>query len=222
MVLATVSEQVRPGHTAVLVIDVQRDFCAEDGVMSRVFGLDLRSIRAAVPALNVVIAGARRAGIPVVWIREVFAPARMRDNHRLIHGDEESLRLIREGSAGVDWYAGVVGPNPDETVITKWNYDAFEGPELRRWLDDHDIRTVVLGGFTTNVCVETTGRHAYLLGYYVVTLADCTGAPDPAEHEAALHNLGRYFGSVVTSDVVLTAWGVADQAANPAASAYSG
>jgi ureidoacrylate peracid hydrolase len=209
LILATVSEQVQPGHTAVLVIDVQRDFCAEDGVMSRVFGLDLKRVRAAVPPLNGVILGARRAGVPVVWVREVFSPSRMLDNHKLIHGDEGSLQLIREGSGGVDWYSGVIPPDADEPVVTKWNYDAFEGPELRAWLDVRGIRTVVLGGFTTNVCVETTGRHAYLLGYYVVTLADCTGAPDPAEHEAALRNLGRYFGSVVTSDVVLAQWDAA-------------
>jgi ureidoacrylate peracid hydrolase len=206
-VLATVPEQVRPGHVALLVIDVQKDFCAIDGVMSRDFGLDLSSVRAAIPRLNDVIRTARRSGVPVVWVREVFSPARMHDNQRLIHGDERTLRLIREGSDGVDWYEGVVPPAPGEYVVTKWNYDAFQRPHLHRWLRRHGVTTVVLTGFTTNVCVETTGRHAYLLGYHVVTLADCTGAPDPHEHEAALVNLGRYFGSVVDSQDVLATWG---------------
>ena len=204
--LTTVAEQVRPGNCAVLVIDPQKDFCADDGVMGRVFGLDLALVQAAVPRLNRLVEAARAAGVPVVWVREVFSPARMRDNHRLIHGDETSLQLIREGTDGVDWFEGVTGPGPGEPVITKWNYDAFEQPRLRSWLQARDIRTVVLGGFTTNVCVETTARHAYLLGYYVVTASDCTGAPDPAEHEAALRNLGRYFGVVTTSDEIVGSW----------------
>ena len=213
--LTTVSEQVQPGNCAVLVIDPQKDFCADDGVMGRIFGLDLRAVQAAVPRLNRLIDAARAASVPVVWVREVFSPDRMRDNHRLIHGDAESLQLIREGTDGVDWFEGINGPQPSEPVITKWNYDAFEQPRLRRWLRERGVQTVVLGGFTTNVCVETTARHAYLLGYYVVTASDCTGAPDPGEHEAALRNLGSYFGSVATSDEIIGTW-EANAAARPA------
>jgi ureidoacrylate peracid hydrolase len=130
----------------------------------------------------------------------------MMPNHRVINGDGDDLILIREGGDGVEWYEDVDGPSPGEPVFTKWNYDAFEGTDLDLWLRAREAQTVVMTGFTTNVCVETTARHAYINGYYVVTVADCTGAPSPHEHEAALVNLGKYFGRVATSDELITAW----------------
>lgn len=205
-VLRTLGEQVDPAHTAVIVIDVQKDFCATDGGMGAVLGLDMSSIQAASKTLDRFIEGARAADVPVVWVREVFSPDRMMPNHRLLNGEGDDLLLIREGTDGTDWYSGIGGPRPGEAVITKWNYDAFHETDLNAWLRAHGIVTLVMTGFTTNVCVETTARHGYLEGYYIVTLSDCTGAPDPVEHAAAIVNLGKYFGSVTTSDDVLGAW----------------
>jgi nicotinamidase-related amidase len=204
--LTSLAEQIEPAHTAVIVVDPQKDFCATDGVMGRVFGLDMSPVQAAVPALNRFIEDARAAGVPVAWVREVFSPDRMMPAHRLINGDGDDLQLIREGTDGVDWYEGMIPPAPDEPTFTKWHYDAFEGTELDLWLRARDVVTLVMTGFTTNVCVETTARHAYIKGYYVVTLSDCTAAPSQAEHDAALVNLGRYFGRVATSGEVVATW----------------
>jgi len=204
--LTTLAAQADPSHTAVLVVDPQKDFCASDGVMGGVWGLDMSGVQAAVPSLNRLIEEARRAAVPVAWIREVFSLSRMMPNHRVINGDGDDLLLIREGGDGVEWYEGVIPPAADEPTFTKWNYDAFEGTELDLWLRSRGVQTVVMTGFTTNVCVETTARHAYIKGYYVVTLADCTGAPSRDEHEAALVNLGKYLGRVATSDELLSTW----------------
>lgn len=204
--LTTLPEQVHPSHAALVVIDVQRDFCSNDGAMGRVLGLDLSAIQAAVPRLNDLVEAARRQTVPVVWVREVFSPDRMLANQRVINGDGDGIILIREGTDGVDWYEQLTPPLTDEPVFTKWNYDAFENTDLDLWLRARSIRSIVFVGFTTNVCVETSARHAYIKGYYVLVADDCTGAPSRAEHDAALVNIGKYFGRVETSGAIKAAW----------------
>jgi ureidoacrylate peracid hydrolase len=204
--LTTLDAQVDPRHSALVVIDVQRDFCSSDGVMARTFGLDLTSIQAAVPRLNALVEEARQHGVPVVWVREVFAPERMLPNQRVIHGDGDDVLLIRSDSRGIDWYERLTPPRTGEPVFTKWNYDAFDSTDLELWLRTRGIRTTVFVGFTTNVCVETTARHAYIRGFHVVVAGDCTGAPSQSEHEAALVNIRNYFGRVAPSSEIAAAW----------------
>src|SRR2546428_425705 len=81
--LRTLPEQVAPIHTAAVVVDVQKDFCASDGAMARQLGLDLGTIQGAVPRLNRFIEECRASGVPVVWLREVFSPSTMLPNHRV-------------------------------------------------------------------------------------------------------------------------------------------
>jgi ureidoacrylate peracid hydrolase len=207
--LTTLGDQVDPRHTALVVIDVQRDFCSSEGVMARRFGLDLSAIQAAVVPLNELVHAARSQDVPVVWVREVFAPERMLPNQRIIHGDGDAVLLIRSDSDGIDWYEGLTPPQDGEPVFTKWNYDAFDSTDLELWLRTRGIRTTVFVGFTTNVCVETTARHAYIRGFHVVVAGDCTGAPSAAEHEAALVNIGNYFGRVASSGEIAATWAAA-------------
>jgi nicotinamidase-related amidase len=204
--LTTLEAQVDPRHAALVVIDVQRDFCSNEGVMAARFGLDLSAIQEAVPRLNALVDSARAERVPVVWVREVFAPERMLPNQRVIHGDGDEVLLIRSDSHGIDWYEGLTPPLAGEPVFTKWNYDAFDSTDLELWLRTRGIRTTVFVGFTTNVCVETTARHAYIRGFHVVVAGDCTGAPSATEHEAALVNIRSYFGRVAESGEIAGAW----------------
>ena len=207
----TLTDQVQPSHAAVVVIDPQKDFCASDGIMGRLWGLDMTSIQEAVPRLNRFVTAARSSGVPVVWVREVFSPSRMLPNAKVLNGDGDDLVLIREGGDGIDWYGDVIGPRDDETVFTKWNYDAFENSDLDLWLRSAGIETLVFTGFTSNVCVETSARHAYIKGYYVVVVSDCTAAPVAAEHDAAMVNIGKYFGRAETAQEVIRCWGGRDR-----------
>jgi ureidoacrylate peracid hydrolase len=204
--LRTLSAQVDPAHTAIVVIDVQRDFCSSDGAMGRVLGLDMSEIQAAVTPLNDLVETARQRSMSVVWVREVFSPGRMLANQQVINGSGDDIILIRDGTDGVEWYEGLTPPLAGEPVFTKWNYDAFENTDLDLWLRARDIRALIFVGFTTNVCVETSARHAYIKGYYVLVAEDCTGAPSRAEHDAALVNIGKYFGRVETSSAIKAAW----------------
>jgi len=116
------------------------------------------------------------------------------------------LTIVREGSNGAELYEGVTQPLDGEPVVVKWNYDGFEETELHSILQKHGIKTLLMTGFTTNVCVETTARHGYLKGYYIVLVSDCCNAYEPQEHESSIMNIGRYFGKVATSSEIISSW----------------
>lgn len=185
--------------TALIVIDPQHDFCSERGALALRFGLDMAEVKQAVPALNALIHACREASIPVVWVREVFADSKMLPNQKRLWGSGDDIWLIREDGTGIDWYEDMTPPLDSEEIITKWQYDAFADTDLDLLLRSRDIDTLLMTGFTTNVCVETSSRHAYSIGYNIVAVSDCAAATSVAEHEAALFNIATYFGQVRNS-----------------------
>lgn len=199
-------ELAAPSRAAVIVIDPQHDFCSEHGALARRFGFDMGDIQRTVPQLNGFIETARRHGVPVIWVREVFADSKMRASHKSLWGSGDDIWLIREGSVGIEWYEGMVAPRPDEPVVTKWQYDAFEDTDLQLLLESRGISTVLMTGFTTNVCVETTARHAYIKGYQVLLVADCANATTKEEHDGAVFNIGTYFGHLTTAEDLSKTW----------------
>jgi nicotinamidase-related amidase len=203
---SSLSEVVDPGHSALVIIDAQHDFCSERGAMAQRFGFDMKEIREAVPRLNELIRACRERGVPVVWVREIFADRKMHPNQKALWGAGEDIWLIREDGPGIDWYEGMIEPLADEPVITKWQYDAFADTDFHLLLQSRGIETLIMTGFTTNVCVETTARHGYINGYYIVLAEDCAGAPTPAEHESGVFNIKTYFGHVATGEELVGIW----------------
>ena len=204
--LKSLHEIADPGHSALIIVDPQHDFCSERGAMAQRFGFDMKDIKAAVPRLNALIEKCREKGILVVWIKEIFSDAKMHANQKALWGGGDDIWLIREGGKGIEWYEGMIAPKADEPVITKWQYDGFEDTELHLLLQSRGIKTLLMTGFTTNVCVETTARHGYIKGYYVVLVSDCTGAPTQAEYESGVFNIKTYFGHAATSAELGELW----------------
>src|SRR5690606_5669825 len=85
-----------------------------------------------------------------------------------------------------------------DIVVTKPRYGAFHGTALELILRGRGVRTVVLTGVSTHVCVETTAREAFVRDYYTVVVSDGTAAYSQEEHEAALKIIDRFFGEVVS------------------------
>jgi len=205
-ILASLEEQVRPGHTALIVVDPQKDFCADDGAVASVMGSDVSRIQAAVERLNPFIEKARETGLALFWTRSALSKEKTNPVHRYRRSPTGKIIIAREGSEGADWYTEIVKPLPSEHIITKRHYDAFEDTELDHLLRVNGIRTLIFTGFTTNVCVETTARHGYIKGYYVILVSDCSDAPTEQEHESTLYNINKYFGRVVLSSEVMEIW----------------
>jgi ureidoacrylate peracid hydrolase len=206
-VLLSLEEQVQPKHAALIVVDPQKDFCAIDGATAAVMGSDVSQIQAAVERLNPFIERAREAGLEVFWTRSGHSIEKTSPVHRYRRSPTGDIIIAKEGTDGADWYKEMIKPLPNEHIITKRHYDAFEATELDHLLRINDIRTLIFTGFTTNVCVETTARHGYAKGYYIILVSDCTGAPTEKEQESALYNINKYFGSVVLSYELTKIWG---------------
>ena len=209
--LTTLSDKVLPEHCALLVVDVQNDFAAEGGAMHRE-GRDISMAQAMVPRLDRLLEAARTAKAHIVWIRNVYntganwylSEVWLEQAKRRRRGAYIDYPVCQAQAWNGDFYR--IRPQPDEVIVTKHRYGAFESTDLDLVLRSRGIRTVVMTGIATNVCVETTARQAFLRDYYVVFTSDCTATYSQAQHEATLDNIDQFFGQVVTSEEVMACW----------------
>jgi len=210
-VLLTLAEKVDPGHTAVLVIDVQNDFCAPGGFYDRI-GADLAGIQEMIPRLQRFLTNAREAALPVIFVAAGYDAEYLSSVHRERHLRRfgQVLPCCPSGTWGAEFCG--VAPEPGEPVIVKRRYSAFHGTELDLLLRNHGIRTIVLVGVATNVCVEAAARDACMRDYYAVIVDDCTAARNEHVHRTALAGLEANFGVVATAEAIGSAWTSRSQA----------
>ncbi len=90
-------------------------------------------------------------------------------------------------------------PQRDEPIVDKHHYSAFMGTPLDGILRKHDVQTLIVTGVATNVCVDSTLRHGFFLGYYIVLLEDCVGSNSAAGHQGTLASVRNNIGTVASS-----------------------
>ena len=205
-ILTRIEDQAAPSHTALLVIDMQNDFCAEGGYIDKVAKLDTKGCETVAAAINPLVDAAREAGVAVVWIRANYeprflGPSQLARNAARGIGDHV---CCEGGTWGYDFWR--VRPRDGEFFVEKHRYDAFFGTPLDDILRNHGIKTLVATGVVTNVCVESTLRSGFFRGYYIVVPEDCVGGPFADLHEATLKNVRTYFGQVTDSKSLAALW----------------
>ena len=122
-----------------------------------------------------------------------------------MHGVEVEIPMhCREGSWGIELYQ--VEPQANERVLAKRRFSAFYSTDLDVMLRARGIKSLIMAGVATNVCVETTARDGFMRDYHIVFLSDCTAAYDRQEHYSALNNMSKYFGVVADSKELIEAW----------------
>ncbi len=199
------ADRVNPKQCLLLVVDVQNDFCHPEGSMSKA-GQDLSMVGEIMPHLSVLLEAARRIELPVIFTQAIHSSWTDSEawSTRLHGVDLDLPRHCREGSWGAELYE--VTPGEGERVLVKRRFSAFYGTDLDVMLRARGIKSLILAGVATNICVETTARDAFMHDYQVVFLSDCTAAYSREEHHATLVNMSKYFGLVATSGEVTTAW----------------
>ncbi|MGC1185554.1 MAG: isochorismatase family cysteine hydrolase [Candidatus Dormiibacterota bacterium] len=203
-ILRTVAEKVEPRHTALLIVDVQRDFCAPDGAFAQL-GRDLKRIDSMLPHLQRLVASARQAGVMLVFLRYTQTP--LTESEVLLEQRSRGradIPYCREGSPGAEFYA--VLPEQGDAVVTKHRYSGFINTDLDVILRSRGIRTLVMTGVATNGCVEATARDGFMHDYYVVLVDDCAATYVEELHQATLTNIGDASGVVVKGEELSVIW----------------
>jgi nicotinamidase-related amidase len=202
-------------RTAIVVIDMQRDFL-EPGGFGEALGNDVSRLAVAVPPIKALLEAARARGLLIVHTREGHRPdladapkAKVeRGAPKARIGDEGPMgRILVRGEPGHDIVPELY-PRPGEPVVDKPGKGAFYATDLHLMLQNHGIENLVVCGVTTEVCVNTTVREANDRGYRCIVPADCCGSYFPEFHDAALRMIkaqGGIFGWVSDSARVMKA-----------------
>ena len=208
---------IEPARTALMVIDMQHDFCGPGGYVDRM-GYDLALTRSAVDPIRRVLAAVRAVpGFTVIFTREGHRPDladcppnKLWRSKRIGAGIGDAGpggRILVRGEAG--WrIVEEIAPLPHELIVDKPGKGSFYATDLDILLRTRGITHLVLTGITTDVCVHTTMREANDRGYECLLLTDCTGATDRGNHLAAIKSItmsGGIFGAVAESRALLDA-----------------
>lgn len=185
--------QLEPKKTALIVIDMQRDF-VEPGGFGETLGNDVTRLQAIIPTTAALIAGFRKAGLTIVHTRECHRPdladcppaKKDRGNPKLRIGDPGPMgRILISGEPGADIVPELY-PQEGEIVIDKPGKGAFYATPLGDMLKERGITQLVFAGVTTEVCVQTTMREANDRGYECLLAEDATESYFPEFKKAAI------------------------------------
>ena len=212
-VYTDLAEIVDPRHTALVLVDMQRDFVAPDGLFGTL-GIDLSMYDETLPRLAGLLAAARHHGVAVIHVQNTAlaegrsdSPAQVRFNlrmHAAARRGGPPLTYTVPGTPGHE-FVRELAPERSEPVVRKYRSSGFWGTNLDLVLRSNGIKTVVVTGCTTEGCVESTARDAMFCDYYVVVAADCVGSDDREQHDASML-LMRHRFDLAASDEIMDLW----------------
>ncbi|MBR0642166.1 isochorismatase family protein [Plastoroseomonas hellenica] len=192
-------------ETALIIVDMQNAYCSKGGYLDLV-GFDVSGAAPVIAEAARIAAACREAGVPVIYLQNGFAP-----DQREVGGPaapvwhkSNALKFMRANEAyagklithGTWDYAIVpeLAPERDDILVPKSRYSGFAGTALEQILQARRIRTLLVCGVATNVCVESTIRDAYHREFFPVMLTDATMAAGPGAQAATEFNVATFFG----------------------------
>jgi nicotinamidase-related amidase len=201
--------ELRPAKAAFVAIDLQRGFCLPDGTLGKL-GRDVSGCLVAAQRCVEMAGAARAAGLPIVWVRishrPDYADAGVVYHHLSPH--LKKFGSMRSDGPDVDFVPEVQAAiRPEDMVIEKIRYSAFFGTPLHTLLAARGIDTILVGGVTTAICVETTVRDACQHDYKTFVVRECTADLKESQHQAALDVMGFGFARVIGHNQAMDALG---------------
>ena len=182
---------VNPVETAVLVVDMQKDFCYEDGAL---FVGD--AVRRIIPNIKALLEDARRKGLPLIFTQDWHSPE---DDEFAVWG-----RHCVEYTRGAELIDELAEVEERAFVVRKTKYTAFFETELEAHLREKGIKKLIIVGVATNICVLHTAIDASLRGFEIIIPEDCVAALSNYEQEYSLYHIKNVLKGIVTSSDALT------------------
>jgi len=205
----TPEEVLNPSHTALLVIDMQKDFLVEGFAAHKEAGRDVTVGRSIIPNVQKLVAAARKSNVLVGHVGFLTLRNHASDSGPWLAGRRRatysSENLCIEGTEGAEFIPELI-PQEGELIILKHRFSGFRGTNLDLLLRSHRIETVITCGVSTNICVGTTLQDAFQLDYYVAIPKDATASWNMQLHEATMQNVMHRFGLVTTCKEIIECW----------------
>lgn len=206
----TLAEMIAPERTALVIIDVQVDFGAPDGLYGKV-GCDLSRVEPAIDRMIELHDAARRAGVFTVFVRLETGPdtdSPAAQERRMRNGMNSSGRPCLAGTRGADFYR--VKPQPGDSEVIKHRYSAFTNTSMGFVLKARPgIDTLVICGLTTECCVDTAVRDAFVRDYHLFLPRNASTSYRQEMHDTTFDIFAQYFAIVTTTGEITRAWGAA-------------
>jgi ureidoacrylate peracid hydrolase len=191
---------MQPNNVSLLVVDIQNDFCHDDGIFSQL-GLDLKPAQKVTPRIKAFIDKVRKYDVPVIYTRQIESDKVSPENLKRQFASEKLKAVCAPNSWGSELYQ--LEPVEGEYVIEKHTYDAFSNPKLQEIFRERAIDTLVIVGVNTDICIDTTVRRAFTEGYNVLVPRDLVATMNVDGEKYFLDIFDKFFGDVVASSQVL-------------------
>lgn len=213
--LTTLKEKMSRENAALITIDVQRDFWDPESPPAKIHGRDVSGAQVVVDRILQLVDTARQVGLPIIHVRNEEPRWAMSDTSRELRWRHKMRRqqglanldyeLCQPGTPGVEFYR--LQPDPADVIVTKHRYSGFIGTDLHLILRSLNRKSLIFCGGSTNMCLESTVRDAFMLDYYCVVVADCSAtAWGEKAHRNSLENIELGFGQVIDLEDVHAAW----------------
>jgi ureidoacrylate peracid hydrolase len=204
--------EIDPARSAVVVVDMQNAFASKGGMLD-IAGVDISGAQTVTQSIAGVLECARRAKVPVVYLQMGFKPDLSNSGGPAAPNWHKELalrlmacrpelkgKLLTEGT----WDFAIVDelkPQSGDLMVVKSRYSGFANTTLDAQLKSRGVRYLFFTGIATNVCVETTLRHAFVLDYWPILITEAVmAAGPPAMQEATLFNVESYFGWTIPAE----------------------
>lgn len=199
------SQLIDPKKTAVVVIDLQNAYCSPNGSMSRL-GFGVSHFEKMVKKIGEFLEAARRRGVPVIFFRMIEDPKYMAENARVKMKAEKCRTICSPNSFNFDYF--MLRPQTGDMQFVKTDYDAFSNKGLERDLKRRRIKSLILVGGYTQVCIDSTLRSAFTKGYHVIVPRDLISGPvqRKSQEKSAIRVWSMFFAHMVKSTDIIKSW----------------
>lgn len=191
-------EKLNLKKSALLVIDVQNDFCSKKGLIKK-RKINILGCEKTVKNILKIIEKLK-GKIPIVFIKAIYGKKFLTNRVYNRYKKNGLEKLCQPNSWGSKFYK--INSKKADKIIVKHRYDAFTNKNLEKWLKNNKIDTLILAGFTSDVCVDSTARSGFMKGFHIIALKDCIASSDNKNKDIQFYK--KYYNASIIGSKFLT------------------